>query len=253
MLGSDRRGDRVAAGLYLGLAVALKWSSALVCVYYLGRRQFATPLVAFGVVAALSAVYATEVGFNSLSGYFTVQMPSAGWHYRDYFYNLSLLTLPGKVFRGTSDVPFMNSVEAPPLVSHAAWAGPIAVALLVIGLGSLIVEAARSSSISGPLLAAIGLSTILSPIVWPHGFLVLVPCCYVAWLGRAQGAWAVAVTVAIAMIAFNLPHLIVFNTPDPHAAGAIRLIKSSYLTTISYIIMYIVSIIFIIVACVRHR
>ncbi|MGF6968795.1 hypothetical protein OKW43_005823 [Paraburkholderia sp. WC7.3g] len=69
------RGDRYAAGLFLGFAMAIKLTPVAVAGLLLLRREWRTFMVAVVVAAVLTLLTAARLGFGVVWHYFTVDMP----------------------------------------------------------------------------------------------------------------------------------------------------------------------------------
>jgi alpha-1,2-mannosyltransferase len=182
------------AGACLGAAFALKPIPGLFFLYYLYRREWRLLGAAAVVLIVLNLVGLGLAGWDGLRLYATVNYPDHAAVWPAYPDNASLHGFFTRLFGPSSwkrpPYPLPGASTALWLLSGAALA---AVAWVAVRRGrnpSVRDADARGSITSGDLdVAALCAFTLLvTPIVWPHYYVVLIPTFVVAgaWLWHAR-------------------------------------------------------------------
>lgn len=198
-------GSAAAAGLFIGLATALKAFPALAIVYLAARRYWTAAIAATASAFVLSVMMPTAVygvaGFSDLARTFW-RLSNSGWPIRGN--NQSLIAALDRFTRG----PSSSSVD-PAGVRIGAEApltmilfGVVAV-LLVAALVVILVRTPRRwSAVPAEVGATTVLAILLSPIAWDHYWTLLFPAFLIVYdsrdgrlLGRAgeYAFWTAAV------------------------------------------------------------
>jgi hypothetical protein len=166
---ADRSGKPVWAGLFLGLATALKLFPGLLFVYYLLRRQWKVVFCGGLSFLAVTGVTAAVLGVEAYQDYATRVVPEVS-QFRDWWANLSLPGFWSKLFDGHSGHVF-------PLypIPAVALAGTLLSCLAVLALWAWAVLRARTPN-ENDLTFGLTLTAMLlvSPITWDHYFVLLV-------------------------------------------------------------------------------
>lgn len=168
-----RRDRSLAGGLFLGLAFLLKpmlWPLAL---WLLLRRQMRT-LVGFGLTSVFGyAVSGMIVGFNGLAKYFTSVVPAVTKLYQSSSWNISLWTIPARLFAGTGSID-VSSLTAPPLAVRpdlTSWLPPM---LLTVALGASLLLTHHTQDFDASLGIMLCACILMSPVSWIHYSVLLV-------------------------------------------------------------------------------
>jgi hypothetical protein len=183
---ADRSGRPVWAGVFLGLATALKLFPGFLFVYYLLRGQWKVIVVGVISLAAVTGLTVAVLGVQTYQSYIYDVLPQVQ-EFKDWWANISLIGFWNKLFNGLSGhvVPLWYS----PLLANA---GAFVSCALVIGVLAWKVGQARSQTQQDLAFALATTAMLLvSPIAWDHYFLfLLVPLALIwahlppSWVGR---------------------------------------------------------------------
>jgi hypothetical protein len=218
-----RHGHGGWAGAAVGVAAVLRLYPALLLVYFALRRDRRAALVGGATFVVGSLVMLPLIGVGGYLEYALHQVPAntAAWIIATD--NVSLSGLAYHLFAGNFQVaPLLDAPALATLVSRALVA-----ALLVLLVGVTFLR--RRASLrrdEGTLLAYLPALLLVSPLTWPHYFVVmLLPCTVLAarlgWLGpvretlppgKAGGkrwmlAWLLGVALALIEVHFALGFL----------------------------------------------
>jgi hypothetical protein len=186
-------GAAAAAGILIGAATAIKAFPAILILWLLARRMWATALIALATAAALTLMPLAVYGparFAELLGTFW-RLGSSGWPLRGN--NQSLVAAFDRLTSGVAHEGVRTAAEAP----AAAWLFLAAASILVAAIGVLIAKTrAGAATIAIEAAAVTTLGVLLSPIAWDHYWTLLFPAFlfvyasgHPALLGK-PGQWA---------------------------------------------------------------
>lgn len=164
----EKRRDGAAGGL-IGLAMALKLSGWLVWVWLVCAGKRRVVVGALLGLAGLQVIQLAGFGARAMFDYYTVTTSGIGRFYQGAFDNLSVLSLPMRVFHGMHSKvdeflvlpPIL--LEAPALVPMLSLASALAGALLAL-------YAARRLPCAAAFTMCVAASQLFSPVVWSGSF-----------------------------------------------------------------------------------
>jgi hypothetical protein len=193
----------VLAGIALGLAVGLKPLAGLFVLWALWRRQWRLLVAAGATLVVLGLVGVTLAGVQGTIDYVTAAYPMHAELWPGYQDNASPQGLYTHLF-GPSDWRPRPPYPTPGLsraLTLATWA--VAVSLLFWRLGRRPPAAERLNR----ELAAVGATMLLvTPIIWPHYYAVLVaPIAIFATYHWQRRAWAWLALLAAALLLLWVP------------------------------------------------
>lgn len=186
-----RKGHSGLAGVLLGIAFALKPIPGLFFLYYAWRRDWRLLAFAGGTVAALSVVGVLLAGFSGTWIWATVNYPSHAGVWPGYPDNASVRGFFTRIFGPSEWRP--RPPYPLPYLSMLLWAlvGGLLVLLTLVTAGvslrNLFPRLERDEPRADLELAALTiLGVLVTPIVWPHYYVVLaMPIAVIAtYLGR---------------------------------------------------------------------
>jgi hypothetical protein len=165
---ADRTGRPVWAGVWLGLATAVKLFPGFLFLYFVARRQGRTLFAGGLSFLVLMGVTVLVLGADTYRDYVEEVMPVVA-AYRDWWPNASLLGFWAKLFDGRAGkvVPVWHS----PGLMAGAYLASAALVVAVVGWVALRAKSraeqdlAFSLTLTGMLL--------VSPITWDHYFTLL--------------------------------------------------------------------------------
>lgn len=166
---AGRRGQDGRAGLWLGLAAALKLYPALFLLPFVARRRWRLVGAAAAVGLAAQAVNLALVGPAALWRYYTAVLPSVGAHWARLELNASAYSAIQRLFEGTE-------LAAPP-VDAPALVVPLAVVCALVGLVPLLRLEPEAAPAALPLLL---------PTAWVYHVALALPWLLARW--RVGGA-----------------------------------------------------------------
>ena len=166
-----KSGKEYLAGIFLGLALALKLMGLPILIF-LALRQRWNALKMIAVTAGTANVLCILLmGPVSVADYYFSVSKTLLPLYRAAPPNFSLWTIGWRLFEGTGS-PVLVAFRAPPLL-HAPWLAPavsLMVPVLMLGCGVIAALRARDGDLAFGIL--IGVSILVHPIAWNH-YLVL--------------------------------------------------------------------------------
>lgn len=190
-------GSAIVAGVFIGVATALKAFPALLIVYLLARRRWTAAVAAIGSAAALSIVLPLGVygvaGFTDLAETFW-RLGNSGWPVRGN--NQSLIAAIDRLtlghFGGVDPTGVRVAAEAP---LTAALFAAVAVTLLLILFVTVLRTPRAQATVPVEIASVTVLAILLSPIAWDHYWTMMFPAFLIIYgssdrqlLGRAA-AW----------------------------------------------------------------
>jgi hypothetical protein len=165
------RGSDAAAGLALGVAIALKAFPALLVIVLVCRARWRAVAAAVGVALVLTALplplYGVD-GYVQLLRDF-IRLASSGFPAR--VNNQSLFAAFDRLM-GPSDDDFIHQAEGAVLMAYALVAAPLLLALIVVSIRT---RRPPIATLTIQLYAAIAVAVLLSPIAWDHYWVLMLP------------------------------------------------------------------------------
>jgi len=165
-------GAAAAAGILIGAAAAIKVFPAILILWLLARRMWATALIALATAAALTLIPLAIYGpasFAELLETFS-RLGSSGWPVRGN--NQSLVAALDRLTSGVAHEGVRTAADAP----TAAWLFVAAASILIAATGFLIARTrAGAATIAVEAAAVTTLGVLLSPIAWDHYWTLLFP------------------------------------------------------------------------------
>jgi alpha-1,2-mannosyltransferase len=205
-------GSTIVAGVFIGVAAALKAFPALLIVYLLVRRQWTAALAAISSAAALSIVLPLGVygyaGFVDLAKTFW-RLGNSGWPVRGN--NQSLIAAIDRLTMGHFGAADMFGVRAADLAGvRTAAEAPVATAVFAVVAGVLLLfqfltllrTPRAQAAVPVEMASVTVLAILLSPIAWDHYWTMMFPAFLIIYgssdrllLGRGARwlFWAAAV------------------------------------------------------------
>ncbi|HSQ55797.1 MAG TPA: glycosyltransferase family 87 protein, partial [Gemmata sp.] len=184
---ADRRGNQLAAGAAVGVAMALKIVPGLLLVYFAATRRWRAVAAAIVVAAGLNAIALAVFGIDAFRDYVTDVLPSlkvfrGGWR------NISLTGYWAHVGMG---------IGAPAACAIAGVICQFAVVAMVWIVSRRATTPEERDRALG--LAILGIP-LASPIAWAHYFVFLLPPLLLLWQRLPRGLLFVAFAVATAAL-----------------------------------------------------
>lgn len=197
----DGRGH--LAGLFIGASIALKFLGWPLVAVLLLRRHFAAAMTACFTAGALNLATLPILGRDGLVEYYTATASLGSALYRGHAYNFSPYSIGYKVFEGTGSSA-LYGVHAPPFVDAPHLAAPVAVACLLLVVGSGVLLAARARSVDAAFATGLCISVVAGPIAWSPYLVALIPVAavlHVAWRsGRVERPVIAGTGVALLLV-----------------------------------------------------
>ena len=192
-----KQGKVFLAGLCVGVLFSAKLFGAPLILYFFLKRRwmpFLGCLLSFGISQLFACAI---VGPSTVSVYYLDVLPSVTPFYQLDIHNLSFLTLASKLTVGSS-AGVLHPVSYPALfpenstVQYLVWA-VVSVLALASFLLSLKCEPLKA------MLVLFGAQLVFSPIVWIHGYVVLLALLpwYFAYFTRINSAYWIALCLAV--------------------------------------------------------
>jgi hypothetical protein len=230
---AHRSGRPILAGALLGAAFALKPIPGLFFLYYLWRREWRLLLASAAVLVVLGVAGIGLAGIEGTRQWATVNYPDHAGVWPGYPDNSSVRGFFTRIFGPSSWRP-----RPPYPHPYAAMLLTLAASALLAGLGWLAATRPRRLPRDHDLeLAALAILTLLvTPIVWPHYYVVLVmPLALVAarlwWLAasaRDEGPATVAPVAAVGRGGLSAPAIYA-------ALAAVLALATAVLATAHYV------------------
>ena len=225
-----RQEKRFLAGVCVGILCATKFFGAPLFLYFLFKRRWMSLFGCVLTFAASQLVAIAVVGPTAVSVYYLDVLPSITPFYQLDIHNLSFLTLVSKLTVG-STIGVLHSVSYQPLfpgsssVEYVVWG-----IVLFLALASFLVSL-KCEPLEAMLLL-FGAQLIFSPIIWIHGYVILLALLpwYFAYSARMTSAYWIVLCLAVFVgdSVADLP--IVLDTPiQPLIAMVPAVILAIYL------------------------
>jgi hypothetical protein len=177
---AERSQRRVAAGVLLALATALKLFPALFFLYFVLKRQWKVVAVGIVALALVTVLTVAVLGVDTWMDYAFHVLPTIS-QYQSYAPNLSLWGFWSKLFH-PHDSSYSYHLEAGYRSPTIARLGSIACCALIVGAIGWVVLRSRSR-LERDLAFAITMTGMLlvSPVSWDHYLLLLTPALAISW------------------------------------------------------------------------
>jgi hypothetical protein len=181
---AERSGRPGWAGVFLGLATAIKLFPGFLFVYYLLRGRWKVLWAGALSFLAVTGLTVAVLGVGTYHEYVVNVLPEVG-HFRDFWLNASLPGLWSKLFDAphNDEIPLMHSPELEAALTALSC-------LAVLAVFTWVVWRARSPAeydvTFGLALVAM---LLVSPITWDHYFLLLLVPLAVLWVRLPDGPW----------------------------------------------------------------
>jgi hypothetical protein len=174
---ADRTGRPVGAGVWLGLATAVKLFPGFLFLYFVARRQWRSVFAGGVSMLAVTGGTALILGWETYRDYAEEVMPVVA-AYRDWWPNASLLGFWAKLFDGRAGkvIPVWHS----PGLTAAAYLASAAVVVAVVGWVALRAKSRPEQDLAFSL-ALTGM-LLVSPITWDHYFTLLFLPLVILWV-----------------------------------------------------------------------
>jgi alpha-1,2-mannosyltransferase len=198
---SYRRGQRVWAGILLGAAFGLKPIPGLLFVYFAWRREWRVLAASMATLGTLYLIGLALAGTHGFWLYFTINYPDHANVWPGYPDNASIRGFLTRLFGPIPPRTWRPAIFPLPFVSLALWAA--AGGLLAL-IGWWATRPWRGSWHELGVLCS--LTLLITPIVWPHYMVVLIPTVVVAFrelLWRSDRRPAEVIAAAALIVAFG--------------------------------------------------
>lgn len=200
-----RRNWSIAGGISLALLIATKVFALPLLAYFVWRRRWNIVMPSLVTLVFCFGVAAIVFGPDAFAKYFGVVAPDAFGSYRSDIHNLSLWTIPQRLFGGLHPsyglTPF-----APPIILEwklGVWMlPPLLAAFLLVACVACCVPLPDELRAVAVLCA---FSVIFSPLAWVHNCAVLVVPLFVAWQAverTRQSEFATFTLLVISILSF---------------------------------------------------
>ncbi len=184
----DRSGRQRTAGILLGTASAIKLFPALLVFYFLLRRRRQLAAWAIGTFVGFTAATAWILGREAYRSYVVEVVPLVQ-SFRGGWDNSSLIGYWTRLF-DTSPNRDLHLWPMQPLWENPglAWiASAVSIGLIIAAAGWLD-RPKRARDPDSPFALAVTATLLVTPIVWEHYFVMLVPSLAIAWW-RLPNTW----------------------------------------------------------------
>lgn len=162
-----RERSDLLAGVLVGLTLIVKPFAWPLLLLLLFRRQWSAVAGCAAAVAAAVAVTLVQFGAESYVTYLTDTLPRVNSQWRGSLANISLNSLPWRVFDGTTSVAGGSQVT-PPLLANPALAQILSLLIPAFVLIAALVPAVRLPRPGLGFGLVLGASVLASPISWSH-------------------------------------------------------------------------------------
>jgi hypothetical protein len=181
----ERSGWPISAGVFLGVATAIKLFPGFLLVYYAVRGRWRVVLGGGTTAIVVTGLTIGVTGLDPYRAYFQDVLPYVAT-YRDWWVNASLPGLWSKLFEA-------NSGHVVPLVRNAALhQGALAASTVLVCAVLVWATRAAGSPLEHDLTFGLAVVAMLlvSPLTWDHALvLLLVPLALLASQLRRLGNW----------------------------------------------------------------
>ncbi|MDA1055138.1 MAG: glycosyltransferase family 87 protein [Planctomycetota bacterium] len=203
-----RQDRHITAGIWLGLATAIKLFPGFLIVYFVLQRQWRAVAATAIAFAAITVATATILGVDAYKTYIADVVPQAV-EWKSTWNNASWPGLCAKLFNPanghTSAVPLVQSQLLEVLATGLGW-------LVILGGLAVVTWHARSETARDHAFAlTVTAMLLLSPVTWEHYFLMLLLPLAMLWKDDRRTFIARCVFV-IAFVVLCLPIYAMCNT-----------------------------------------
>lgn len=166
-----KRGKDHAAGVFLGLALALKLMGLPILIFLALRQRWNAVKMMAVTAGAANVLCILLMGPGPVVDYYFSVSKTVLPLYRAAAPNISLWTIGWRLFEGTGS-PVLAAFSAPPLL-YVPWLAPaVSLVLPVLMLGCGVIAALRARGEDTAFGMLVGVTILIHPIAWNH-YLVL--------------------------------------------------------------------------------
>lgn len=192
----DRRGQSYGAGAALGAAAAVKLFPAFLFLYFLANRNWKAIAAGAATFLALNGIALAILGLDEFQTYIRDVVPTLA-NYQSSRQNVSLAGFWLRIFDPHPNEHVIAAIQQPLLGAIFSYGSRVAVAVLVAWVGwNSRTPFDRDRAFA---LAVIGL-LLVSPIAWPHYFLILAMPLAFLWQNLRGRPFRIAFWVAFLVL-----------------------------------------------------
>jgi hypothetical protein len=213
---ATKSGHSLWAGLFLGMAIAIKLFPAFLLLYYLFLRRWRTLIAGVATFILASLITLFFFGFQTYLIYFNTVLPTVE-RFRGHWINQSLQGLWIKLFDPDTDRDHVQALFRSPSLAK----GTILILSLVVVV--VLIWAIRSARTEAEKDHAFGLAIVamllVSPITWNHYLVLLMLPLMTIW-SQLPPAFAWRATFLLVVIALGIePNLLYKGIPAGYGIG----------------------------------
>jgi hypothetical protein len=183
---ADRNGQSSWAGIWLGLATALKLFPGLLFVFFIVRRQWKTVFSGAGCFLAVTLSTMTIFGPQAYRNYFCDVSPQVA-EWRSVAHNNSVAGLWCKLFDPGAKSPQLQPITQAPAIAKIGTALASVLVLLTLVLVAMKAKCLASEDLAFSM--AVTAMLLLSPVAWGHYFVILLLPLALLWRHLPVGVW----------------------------------------------------------------
>jgi hypothetical protein len=168
------KGQRILAGVLIGLSIAIKVIAWPLIIYFIFKKDWKVVISSVITTIGLNLIALIVMGSSHFFEYYLQVSTQVTNFYKAELANVSIWSMGFRLFTGTGSQVFVNSLIAPPLFDLPKLAPYFSLVLAIIYLLAGMTLAIKSKdsdtgfAIMGCIIVAI------SPIVWDHYFVILI-------------------------------------------------------------------------------
>ena len=175
-----RRQQNITAGVFFGLALAVKPIAWPVMIFFLVKGKISAVLSAVAVFLCLNGIASGVMGLHRVVSYYTRVGGAVATLYSREPMNFSVFSLGPRLFEGTTPI-LQSQAHTEPLINAPYLATPFSMIVTVALVAFTLVAAVRCKDDYRAFASLICLSVIISPTAWWFYFVpLLIPLTF-AW------------------------------------------------------------------------
>ncbi|MEW6079112.1 MAG: glycosyltransferase family 87 protein [Thermodesulfobacteriota bacterium] len=163
---------QIPAGLFLGMALSVKFMGWPILLFFLIRKKWRAAGIAVVIPVLANIMAALVIGGGPVSHYYRFVAVFMASVYRCMEWNFSLWTLGWRLFSGMCR-PFEQSIGILPLVACDAMAPYASIFILLAVLATGLAMASRSSDRDVSYAVLFCVSAMVTPLAWIHTLVLL--------------------------------------------------------------------------------